>query len=698
MDDQRAVDRKASTSSAASRTAKTPAPGDTSGSSSPGSSVTSEDPPKSIPTQRRKSNVSVEVKKSSISSVVSEGGSVRLTQGKKLSGNVEINSIPSIFDRRASLQSTKSPEMTRVPSVMNGDVPGSGGLWGTTEGESPQEKEPEPANQAGRRHSSVASLRRAKKSSAISLQSASEIESPPPIPELRDDGGGAPPKPRRSSLFDETQPLEVNNNSAQFSAAVTPPPTDELAMWNQEDLFTATRKVSEPKRRKSSGKVSDLQAAATEEDLEDISTLTSPKEGRASRAKDGGMRESRSSNVSRRPYNVIFESDEAASEFTEWNQNSKDVLRRGGPPPRGSSLGRIGGERDSGTGSSVHLAIANGGSGGAAGLRDDGEMGKILDVYYGQLRDALLAESSAVRERILAEFDRSTRDLIKSQQQATERLHADIDSLHNLCRSYSKAVHERDRTIANLADALAGQKEQVRLARSAILAEDDRREAILDAVADGIYRKKLLQRTWNVWRAALQDGMRRRVEKACQKRAEEVCHQMADKYDARIATLEATIQHLREENRLYKDNCNDVAAKARDALLRGVTVLKAEVKRFPDTRIEGSAELSSTKPINGVGDSRSQTSGETRASRSRQSNNPSSDDNSDSASQLSRDIEMTKPKLRVESIGRGDPVPYKVVRHQRSLMKSDSDAGSGSLSSASIRMRRTSSKDSRKNS
>ena len=34
------------------------------------------------------------------------------------------------------------------------------------------------------------------------------------------------------------------------------------------------------------------------------------------------------------------------------------------------------------------------------------------------------------------------------------------------------------------------------------------------------------------------EGWKQKIEKACQSRAEEVCHKMADQYDARIAEVQ----------------------------------------------------------------------------------------------------------------------------------------------------------------
>ncbi|XP_055337559.1 uncharacterized protein LOC129587718 isoform X2 [Paramacrobiotus metropolitanus] len=250
-----------------------------------------------------------------------------------------------------------------------------------------------------------------------------------------------------------------------------------------------------------------------------IKAKTQPVDGKDSRAS------------SHHPYNVIFESDEAASLESELRAKSRAAGR--GFREKLVQSAPSNGPRFLGDMPSRIVSIRS------SSDLDANRLQSILDIWYSELRQALLAENSANRERVILEFNNSMNELMKSQQQDVDRLHNDIDSLHRLCRSYSKGIHQRDKTIANLADALASQKEQVVLARSFTAwrneREENRREQSLKVIASRHYRQRIVQRAWSAWRGLVQERWRQRIEKACQKRAEEVCEQLADRYDSRIA-------------------------------------------------------------------------------------------------------------------------------------------------------------------
>ncbi|GAU92742.1 hypothetical protein RvY_04785 [Ramazzottius varieornatus] len=268
----------------------------------------------------------------------------------------------------------------------------------------------------------------------------------------------------------------------------------------------------------------------------------------------------RASRASSHPYNVAFESDDA-SISVDGKKSRRD---------------------NAGTNFTGVLAAL-------VDREDSNDLQKILDDWYRGLRQALLTANAAAHERLISGLNRSMQDLMKREQQESDRLHSDIDSLHTLCRSYSRAIHQRDQTIANLSQALASQKEQTVLAQnfSAMKTEatDRRREAIQERLATSFYQKKLAQKIWLGWRSAQREDWKQRTEKACQQRAEEVCHKMADQYDSRIAELEEIIRKLREDNNRLREERDRVNVKARGALLRGVSVLKDEAEQFPANRI-----------------------------------------------------------------------------------------------------------------
>ena len=56
-------------------------------------------------------------------------------------------------------------------------------------------------------------------------------------------------------------------------------------------------------------------------------------------------------------------------------------------------------------------------------------------------------------------------------------------------------------------------------------------------LADQYFRQTLLKKAWRGWRAVVQKQWKEVVERACQARAEEVCVQISNDYEARVALV-----------------------------------------------------------------------------------------------------------------------------------------------------------------
>jgi hypothetical protein len=154
-------------------------------------------------------------------------------------------------------------------------------------------------------------------------------------------------------------------------------------MWKQENHFSSSARTSEPKRQRISELVTELRnLTKTDDNQSDEEISTS-----APVASKGSVKMSNHS-TNQRPYNVIFESDEAISVSTTEGKDPRIRVPRSKIP--GSFSHNEG--RDSGNGSSVILALKNG------SLSDDGELQKILDVWYGQLRQALMVRQKSINQ------------------------------------------------------------------------------------------------------------------------------------------------------------------------------------------------------------------------------------------------------------------------------------------------------------
>ncbi|NXX21680.1 POC5 protein, partial [Podargus strigoides] len=95
-------------------------------------------------------------------------------------------------------------------------------------------------------------------------------------------------------------------------------------------------------------------------------------------------------------------------------------------------------------------------------------------------------------------------------------------------------------------------------------------------IADRQFRTALMKKVWAAWRALSEEKWKEKVAKACQLRAEHVCVQLTNDYEAKIAELSATleqteaeIQRLLSEREQYEDTM-------KKAIMRGVCALNLE--------------------------------------------------------------------------------------------------------------------------
>lgn len=51
------------------------------------------------------------------------------------------------------------------------------------------------------------------------------------------------------------------------------------------------------------------------------------------------------------------------------------------------------------------------------------------------------------------------------------------------------------------------------------------------------YQRTLSQKVWDAWHSLVESRWRQRVEKACQAKAQEVCMQLTNDYETRLASV-----------------------------------------------------------------------------------------------------------------------------------------------------------------
>ncbi|NXQ27912.1 POC5 protein, partial [Alaudala cheleensis] len=170
----------------------------------------------------------------------------------------------------------------------------------------------------------------------------------------------------------------------------------------------------------------------------------------------------------------------------------------------------------------------------------------------------------------------------KEKQAAhVKQLQNEVENLKELLRTFEISISRKDEVaITNLTKALEKQKERVELMRRFTLWRIQhvkaKQEEYAVRMADKHFQTVLMKKVWAAWRSVTEEKWKDKVTRACQLRAEDVCVQLTNDYEAKIAELTATLEQTKAEIlRLHheRDQYEDTMKKA---FMRGVCALNLE--------------------------------------------------------------------------------------------------------------------------
>ncbi|NXU74506.1 POC5 protein, partial [Oreotrochilus melanogaster] len=195
------------------------------------------------------------------------------------------------------------------------------------------------------------------------------------------------------------------------------------------------------------------------------------------------------------------------------------------------------------------------------------------------------------QKNILTELRKWRLSLIeqhKLQMQEEKEKHAayvrqlsnEIENLKELLHTYEVSIGRKDEVITNLTQALERQKERIEVMRKFTLWRiqhvNAKQEEYENRIADRQFRTTLMKKVWAAWRSVSEEKWKDKVAKACRLRAEDVCVQLTNDYEAKIAELtdaleqtKAEILRLHSEREQYEDTM-------KKAFMRGVCALNLE--------------------------------------------------------------------------------------------------------------------------
>eukprot|EP00074_Homo_sapiens_P088544 XP_016864526.1 centrosomal protein POC5 isoform X2 [Homo sapiens] len=114
-------------------------------------------------------------------------------------------------------------------------------------------------------------------------------------------------------------------------------------------------------------------------------------------------------------------------------------------------------------------------------------------------------------------------------------------------------------------------------------------------LADQYYQRTLLKKVWKVWRSVVQKQWKDVVERACQARAEEVCIQISNDYEAKVAMLSGALENAKAEIQRMQHEKEHFEDSMKKAFMRGVCALNLEAMTIFQNRNDAGIDSTNNK-------------------------------------------------------------------------------------------------------
>ncbi|XP_052787736.1 centrosomal protein POC5-like [Mya arenaria] len=211
---------------------------------------------------------------------------------------------------------------------------------------------------------------------------------------------------------------------------------------------------------------------------------------------------------------------------------------------------------------------------------DVAKMENMMDQWCLDLKRNVIAEFSHSKIRIV---EQGRLQLIKEQERhASEKtkLLEEMDSLKELLATYEKSIMRKDQVISNLTNALQKQRDRVEMTKTfcewKMKHNDMKRENFCSMLARKHHERCLSRRVWDAWHSVIETKWRVRIEKACQAKAQEVCVQLREDYDAKLAQVNDELAAAQREVAFMRQERERYEEMMKKAFMRGVCALNIE--------------------------------------------------------------------------------------------------------------------------
>ncbi|XP_069632324.1 centrosomal protein POC5 isoform X2 [Haliaeetus albicilla] len=204
----------------------------------------------------------------------------------------------------------------------------------------------------------------------------------------------------------------------------------------------------------------------------------------------------------------------------------------------------------------------------------------ILDLWSGSLKTNVLTELKKWKLSLIEHHKLQMRQEKEKHAAHVRQLGNEMENLKELLHTYEISIGRKDEVITNLTQALERQKERIELMRKFTLWRIQhvkaKQEEYANRIADRQFQTALMKKVWAAWRSLSEEKWKEKVAKACQLRAEDVCVQLTNDYEAKIAELTATLEQTKAEILRLHGEREQYEDTMKKAFMRGVCALNLE--------------------------------------------------------------------------------------------------------------------------
>ncbi|XP_012577157.1 PREDICTED: centrosomal protein POC5 isoform X2 [Condylura cristata] len=227
------------------------------------------------------------------------------------------------------------------------------------------------------------------------------------------------------------------------------------------------------------------------------------------------------------------------------------------------------------------------------------KMENVLDIWSSGLKTNIISELSKWRLNFIDWHRMEMKKEKEKHASDLKQLCGQIHSLKELQKAYEISIGRKDEVISSLSHAISKQKERIELMRTffhwRIGHVKSRQDVYESKLAEQYFQRALLKKAWKGWRSVVERKWKDVIERACQARAEEVCVQISNDYENKVAMLsgalenaKAEIQRMQHEKELFEDSM-------KKAFMRGVCALNLEAMTIFQNKVDAGTDFTNVK-------------------------------------------------------------------------------------------------------